>query len=134
MLIQHQLPPGWEDTDEPGKIQPSAVVGLAHVLTMEPGDIEALRGPEGPRGPQGPQGDAGVVVFGGGVGTISVVLVSVSLGAFQEFMADGSLAYRFAASLASASGVAVPAGQVWRSMMSAEKSSAGAYVLAQRVS
>lgn len=59
MLIQHELPPGWEDTDEPGKIQPSAVVGLAHVLTMEPGDIEAFRGPAGPQGPQGVPGEAG---------------------------------------------------------------------------
>lgn len=75
MLIQHELPPGWEDTDEPGKIQPSAVVGLAHVLTMEPGDIEALRGPAGPQGPQGVQGPAGSAVVGAfAVGSYAVLI------------------------------------------------------------
>lgn len=76
MLIQHQLPPGWEDTEEPGKIQPSAVVGLAHVLTMEPGDIEALRGPAGPQGPQGVPGEAGPA---GPQGPAGAALVSVDI-------------------------------------------------------
>lgn len=66
MIVTHELPAGWVDTEEAGKIQPSEVAGLVHVVQLEPGDL--LQGPQGPAGadgapgvagPQGPQGQQG---------------------------------------------------------------------------
>lgn len=59
MIVSHVKPESWVDTGEAGKIQPSEVAGLAHVVSLEPEDIELLRGPEGKIGPQGPSGQAG---------------------------------------------------------------------------
>ena len=65
MIVSHVKPESWVDTGEAGKIQPSEVAGLVHVVSLEAADIELLRGPEGPQGlkgdtgatgPQGPQG------------------------------------------------------------------------------
>lgn len=59
MIVSHELPAGWVDTGEADKIQPSAVAGLVHVVTLEPEDVELLRGPAGLQGPEGPAGPAG---------------------------------------------------------------------------
>lgn len=62
MIVSHVKPQSWVDTGEEGKIQPSEVAGLVHVVSLEAADIELLRGPQGtqgepgPMGPQGPQG------------------------------------------------------------------------------
>ncbi len=65
MIVSHVKPESWVDTGEAGKIQPSEVAGLAHVVSLSPEDVEILRGPQGlpgadgapgPQGPQGPQG------------------------------------------------------------------------------
>ena len=62
MIVSHVKPDGWVDTNEAGKIQPSEVAGLVHVVSLEAADIELLRGPQGwpgadgAPGPQGPQG------------------------------------------------------------------------------
>lgn len=77
MIVSHVKPESWVDTGEAGKIQPSEVAGLAHVVSLSPEDVELLRGPQGlpgadgapgPQGPQGPQGNpaifqAGAVLF-----------------------------------------------------------------------
>jgi len=57
--VNHVLPAGWVDTSEVGKIQPSAVVGMAHYVELSQEDIAILTGPAGPAGPQGPQGVPG---------------------------------------------------------------------------
>ena len=59
MIVSHVKPESWVDTGEAGKIQPSEVAGLAHVVSLEPEDVELLRGPQGPQGPQGLKGDTG---------------------------------------------------------------------------
>jgi microcystin-dependent protein len=65
VIVSHLKPESWVDTSEAGKIQPSEVAGLVHVVSLEAADIELLRGPQGPQGlpgadgvqgPQGPQG------------------------------------------------------------------------------
>ena len=56
MIVSHIKPAGWVDTDEVGLIQPSAVAGMDHVVTLEPEDIALLTGPAGPQGPQGVPG------------------------------------------------------------------------------
>ena len=48
MQVTHVKPGSWVDTGEAGKIQPSEVAGMAHVVSLEPEDIELLRGPVGP--------------------------------------------------------------------------------------
>ena len=57
MIVTHEMPAGWVDTGEAGKIQPSHVAGMVHVVTLEPGD--GLQGPPGPQGPAGPEGPPG---------------------------------------------------------------------------
>jgi len=59
MIVAHELPAGWVDTGETDRIQPSAVAGLSHVVTLEPEDVELLRGPAGADGAQGEKGDKG---------------------------------------------------------------------------
>ena len=59
MIVEHVLPVGWVDTGEAGKIQPSEVAGMAHTVSLDPEDIELLRGPAGPQGPQGLPGADG---------------------------------------------------------------------------
>ena len=68
MIVSHVKPESWVDTGEAGKIQPSEVAGLAHVVRLSPEDVELLRGPQGlpgadgapgAQGPQGLKGDAG---------------------------------------------------------------------------
>ena len=59
MIVSHVKPESWVDTSEAGKIQPSEVAGLVHVVSLEAEDIELLRGPQGEPGPQGPQGEPG---------------------------------------------------------------------------
>ena len=58
MIVTHELPVGWEDTAEPGLVQPSAVAGLVHRIELEPGDL--LQGPQGVPGADGAQGPQGV--------------------------------------------------------------------------
>lgn len=60
MIVAHELPAGWVDTGEADKIQPSEVAGLVHTVTLEPADVETLRGPAGDQGPAGPQGPQGI--------------------------------------------------------------------------
>lgn len=137
MLITHVKPADWVDTNEAGKIQPSAVAGMAHRVSLETEDIEMLRGPRGeagPMGPQGPAGPAGGVVTGGGVGAISVIVVGPIVGAFEQFTTDGTAAYKFAQTLSIGSTDYVPAGQVWRSLMGSAKGASAGYILAVRVS
>ena len=57
MIVTHEHPVGWVDTDEPGLVQPSQVSGLVHVVTLEAGDL--LQGPQGDTGLTGPQGVKG---------------------------------------------------------------------------
>ena len=59
MKVEHVRPDDWVDTAEAGKIQPSHVVALNHVVTLDAGDIDVLQGPAGPAGPAGPVGPAG---------------------------------------------------------------------------
>ena len=75
MIVTHEHPVGWVDTDEPGLVQPSKVSGLVHVVTLEEGDLlqgpqgvpgvdgapgpQGLPGVDGAPGPQGPQGVPG---------------------------------------------------------------------------
>lgn len=47
MIVEHVKPEAWADTDEAGKIQPSEVAGLVHVVTLEPGDMPAAAMPAG---------------------------------------------------------------------------------------
>ena len=69
MIVSHVKPVDWVDTVEAGKIQPSAVAELVHVVTLEAADVETLRGPQGlpgadgapgVQGPQGVKGDTGL--------------------------------------------------------------------------
>ena len=57
MIVTHEHPVGWVDTDEAGLVQPSEVSGLVHVVTLEVGDL--LQGPQGDTGLTGPQGVKG---------------------------------------------------------------------------
>lgn len=60
MLVEHVVLESWPgDTNEAGKVQPSHVIGLGHLVTLEPEDVELLRGPAGADGAQGIQGPAG---------------------------------------------------------------------------
>lgn len=69
MIVSHAAPPGWVDTNEADRIQPSEVAGLVHVVTLEPGDLlqgepgpagaDGADGAQGPQGIQGPQGEPG---------------------------------------------------------------------------
>lgn len=42
MLITHELPAGWVDTGEAGRIQPSHVAGMVHVAELEAADVAAI--------------------------------------------------------------------------------------------
>jgi microcystin-dependent protein len=68
VIIEHVKPEGWVDTGEVGLIQPSEVAELVHVVTLEAGDVELLRGPAGAVGAQGPQGVPGADGAPGAVG------------------------------------------------------------------
>jgi hypothetical protein len=57
--VEHVKPADWVDTQEAGKIQPSAVAGLVHTVVLEPEDIESLRGPKGDTGDAGMAGADG---------------------------------------------------------------------------
>lgn len=65
MIVTHEKPAGWVDTDEADKIQPSQVADLVHIVALESEDVDLLRGPQGlpgadgAAGLQGPQGVPG---------------------------------------------------------------------------
>lgn len=59
MIVSHVKPESWVDSGEAGKIQPSEVAGLAHVVSLSPEDVELLRGPQGLPGDDGAQGAQG---------------------------------------------------------------------------
>jgi hypothetical protein len=72
MIVTHEKPLGWVDTGEVGLIQPSEVVELVHVMTLEAGDVELLRGPAGARGDTGPAGPQGLKGDTGAAGAVGV--------------------------------------------------------------
>lgn len=72
MIVTHEKPAGWVDTEEAGLIQPSEVAGLVHVIELEPGDLlqgpQGLPGADGAQGPQGLKGDTGAAGADGAQG------------------------------------------------------------------
>ena len=68
MIVAHQAPPDWQDSGESGKIEPSDIAELVHVVTLEPSDIEALKGDKGDKGDPGEPGAQGAPGAGGGAG------------------------------------------------------------------
>jgi len=107
-----------------------------------PQGLKGDKGETGPQGPQGlkgdkgetgPQGPSGGVVNSAGVGAIAVIQVTSGLGAFGLVTANGSNVSHVSGILAITSTVAVPSGQVWRSLMGAGKSGSD-LILAVRVS
>ncbi|KXB31727.1 hypothetical protein AT959_05055 [Dechloromonas denitrificans] len=73
MIVTHIKPVGWVDTEEDGVIQPSEVAELVHLVTLEPEDIELLRGPAGPAGIDGEPGVAGAAGAVGPQGPVGAV-------------------------------------------------------------
>lgn len=116
MIVNHVLPAGWVDTDEVGKIQPSAVVDMVHTVELEPADIELLRGVPGQTGEKGDKGDAGLLLFEPfGLGVLACLVTSVVCAIGGVVVSDGSNIYSVISSDGTGA-VYMPIGSRWRFM------------------